>query len=225
MSGRGVNGSIRAFQAPGPSSNLGVRSTPTSQWKDTLSIKPEDYLHVVKMIARQMKRALPAQVDVEDLESAGYFGLIDAAKRYDPGRKTKFETFASIRIRGAILDELRRLDWVPRLVRQRKEEPIGMTGFSDIASGLPTEDEDDAEFIIEDPTEDLRINLEVRLKLEDAISVLKPKYQEAVRLYYFDGWTLRETAGYMNTTESRVCQILKRAIPILRKELELKERL
>lgn len=185
-----------------------------------MSVNPEDYIHVVKVIARHIKRTLPAQVDIEDLESAGYFGLLDAAKRYDPRRKTKFETFASARIRGAMLDELRKLDWVPRLVRQRGEEPTRMANFSDITSGLPVENEDDEKFIVEDPTEDLRDNVEVRLRLESAVKMLKPRYQKAVRLYYFDGWTLKEAAEYMGTTESRVCQILKRAIPKLRKELE-----
>lgn len=168
-----------------------------------------------------MKRTLPPQVDLEDLESAGYFGLLDAARRYDPRRKTKFETFCVRRIRGAILDELRKLDWVPRLVRQRGEEPINMRNFSEFTSRPSSESGDeDTEFVIVDPAGDIADGVELRLRLGAAIDSLKPRYKEAVRLYYQEGWTLREAATFMDTTESRVCQILKKALPILRKYLE-----
>jgi len=169
-----------------------------------------------------MKRTLPPQVDVEDLESAGYFGLLDAATRYDPGRKTKFETFCVQRIRGAILDELRKLDWVPRLVRQRGETPVGMKNFSEFTSRKSNSNrsEDEAEFVITDSTSNIADDVELSLRMASAISSLKPRYQEAVRLYHQEGWTLRESASFMGTTESRVCQILKKALPILRKYLE-----
>jgi len=186
-----------------------------------LEINIEDYIYLVKQIARSMKRTLPPQVDVEDLESAGYLGLIDAAGKYDSSRKTKFATYATPRIRGAIGDELRRVDWVPRLVRQRKEVPIFMAHFSDI-SRLSSNDDDDnnSGFVVEDNGVDQIKRIDMKLRMKEAILQLKPKYQEAVYLYYFDGWTLKEAARYMGTTESRVCQILKRARPILKRILK-----
>ena len=79
----------------------------------------EHYLPVVKATAERLHHKLPEEVDVQDLVSAGVFGLMDAVKGFDPARCVKFETYCAPRIRGAILDELRSMDWVPRLVRSR----------------------------------------------------------------------------------------------------------
>ena len=79
----------------------------------------ETYLPIVKYTAERMYTKLPDEVDVDDLMSAGIFGLMDAIKAFDPERGVKFQTYCSPRIRGAILDELRSVDWVPRLVRSR----------------------------------------------------------------------------------------------------------
>ena len=79
----------------------------------------EHYLPIVKYTADRLHTKLPEEVDVEDLISAGIFGLMDALNAFDPARGVKFETYCSPRIRGAILDELRSMDWVPRLVRSR----------------------------------------------------------------------------------------------------------
>jgi RNA polymerase sigma factor for flagellar operon FliA len=79
----------------------------------------ENYLHIVKYTAERLHNKLPDEVDVDDLISAGIFGLMDAIKAFDPDRGVKFETYCAPRIRGAILDELRSMDWVPRLVRSR----------------------------------------------------------------------------------------------------------
>jgi RNA polymerase sigma factor for flagellar operon FliA len=79
----------------------------------------ERYLPIVRYNAERISVKLPDEVDVEDLMSAGVFGLMDAIEAYDLARGVKFETYCAPRIRGAILDELRSMDWVPRLVRAR----------------------------------------------------------------------------------------------------------
>jgi RNA polymerase sigma factor for flagellar operon FliA len=79
----------------------------------------EHYLPIVKYTAERLGNKLPDEVEVDDLISSGIFGLIDALKAFDVKRGVKFETYCAQRIRGAILDELRSLDWVPRLVRSR----------------------------------------------------------------------------------------------------------
>ncbi len=79
----------------------------------------EYYLENVRHCAERMHMRLPGEVDVEDLMSAGLFGLMDAIDAYDLDRGVKFETYCAQRIRGAVFDELRALDWVPRLVRSR----------------------------------------------------------------------------------------------------------
>jgi len=79
----------------------------------------ENYLPIVKYTAERLYAKLPDEVDLDDLMSVGVFGLLDAIKSFDLTRGVKFETFCVPRIRGAILDELRSMDWVPRLVRSR----------------------------------------------------------------------------------------------------------
>ncbi|MBN1478018.1 FliA/WhiG family RNA polymerase sigma factor [Candidatus Sumerlaeota bacterium] len=76
-------------------------------------------LPLVKYIAARIAGRLPSHVEVDDLINAGILGLIDAIDKYDPTRKIKFKTYAEFRIRGAIIDELRSLDWVPRSTRQK----------------------------------------------------------------------------------------------------------
>ena len=80
------------------------------------------YAPLVKYVAGRLGSGLPAHVDEGDLISYGLLGLISAIERYDPDRDIKFETYAIVRIKGAIIDELRALDWVPRSVRSRARE-------------------------------------------------------------------------------------------------------
>jgi RNA polymerase sigma factor for flagellar operon FliA len=77
------------------------------------------YLPLVKTVVGRLAMNLPSHVDQEDLHSAGLVGLLEAMRRYDPACGTSFETFARIRIRGAVLDELRRMDWAPRSVHRK----------------------------------------------------------------------------------------------------------
>jgi len=80
------------------------------------------YAPLVKYVAGRLGSGLPAHVDEGDLVSYGLLGLIGAIERFDPERDIKFETYAISRIKGAIIDELRALDWVPRSVRARARD-------------------------------------------------------------------------------------------------------
>jgi RNA polymerase sigma factor FliA len=80
------------------------------------------YAPLVKYVAGRLGSGLPAHVDENDLVSYGLLGLIGAIERYDPDRDVKFETYAIARIKGAIIDELRAMDWVPRSVRARARD-------------------------------------------------------------------------------------------------------
>jgi RNA polymerase sigma factor for flagellar operon FliA len=80
------------------------------------------YAPLVKYVAGRLGTGLPAHVEEGDLVSYGLLGLMNAIERYDPGRDTKFETYAISRIKGSIIDELRSLDWAPRSVRSRSRE-------------------------------------------------------------------------------------------------------
>lgn len=78
-----------------------------------------EYMPLVKFIANRIANRLPSHVEVDDLINSGIIGLIDALKKFDASLKIKFKTYAEFRIKGAILDELRALDWVPRSTRQK----------------------------------------------------------------------------------------------------------
>jgi len=102
----------------------------------------EHYLPLVKYTADRIYAKLPDKVELDDLISAGIFGLMDAIDAFDPERGVKFETYCTPRIRGAILDELRSMDWVPRLVRARAHQLENALQTLEAYLGrLPTEKE------------------------------------------------------------------------------------
>lgn len=78
-----------------------------------------EYAPLIKFIAQKIAVRLPSNIELDDLISSGVIGLMDAIEKYDPTRDNKFKTYAEFRIRGAILDELRAQDWVPRSVRDK----------------------------------------------------------------------------------------------------------
>ncbi|MCF7913646.1 MAG: RNA polymerase sigma factor WhiG [Spirochaetaceae bacterium] len=82
----------------------------------------KQYAPLVKYVAGKVAVGMPHNVDFDDLVGFGVFGLIDAINKYDPDKHVKFKTYAVTRIRGAIFDELRSIDWVPRSVRQKSRE-------------------------------------------------------------------------------------------------------
>jgi RNA polymerase sigma factor for flagellar operon FliA len=94
----------------------------------------ERYLYLVKVISNRIAARLPRSIDVQDLRSAGIFGLIRAIENFDITRGTRFESYCATRVHGAILDELRAQDWVPRLVRNRSEQY--RRAFSELRSRL-----------------------------------------------------------------------------------------
>jgi RNA polymerase sigma factor FliA len=100
------------------------------------------YAPLVKYVAGRLGSGLPAHVDDEDLVSYGLLGLIGAIERYDPERDVKFETYALARIKGAIIDELRALDWVPRSVRSRAREIERAIGELESRLGRAPNDEE-----------------------------------------------------------------------------------
>jgi RNA polymerase sigma factor FliA len=125
-------------------------------WHETRDARAREQLIVhysplVKFVAGRVGSGLPSSVDVGDLIGSGVFGLIDALERFDPTKGAKFETFAVLRIRGAILDGLRSLDWVPRSVRSKGRAVE--VAFAKLEAGLhraPTDAELAAELGIDE---------------------------------------------------------------------------
>lgn len=90
--------------------------------KDLKMLIIEHYVHLVKIVAGRLSIYLNQYIDTEDLISYGVIGLIDAIDKFDIEKNVKFETYASLRIRGAILDEIRKLDWIPRTLRKKQKD-------------------------------------------------------------------------------------------------------
>jgi RNA polymerase sigma factor for flagellar operon FliA len=102
----------------------------------------ERHLPLVKTVVGRIAISLPPHVDVEDLHSAGLVGLLNAIRRFNPRSGASFETYARVRIRGAVLDELRRLDWVPRSIHEkaRRVQEV-MMRLEQEKGALPTDHE------------------------------------------------------------------------------------
>ena len=101
-----------------------------------------EYSPMVKYVANRIALRLPPHIEVEDLISVGVMGLIDAIEKYDPARGAKFKTYAEFRVRGAILDELRSMDWVPRSIRQKASQIDAVIQKLQAKFGRPPEDEE-----------------------------------------------------------------------------------
>ena len=111
------------------------------------------YMPLVKYVAGKVSVGLPASMEFDDLVGFGQFGLLDAISKYDLDKKVKFKTYAVTRIRGAIFDEMRQLDWVPRSVRQKSRE------IEDVISGLESK--------LSRPATDEEIAMEMNLSVEE----------------------------------------------------------
>jgi RNA polymerase sigma factor for flagellar operon FliA len=106
-----------------------------------------EYAPLVKYIANRVAMRLPPHIDVGDLVNSGIIGLIDAIEKFDPSKEVKFKTYAEIRIKGAILDELRAMDWIPRSIRKVINKLVGAYHELEQQLGRPAKDEEIAELL------------------------------------------------------------------------------
>jgi RNA polymerase sigma factor for flagellar operon FliA len=175
-----------------------------------------DYMHLVRMVAGRFLRRLPPNVQRDDLLAAGTIGLTDALRKHRGERGPQFEGYARVRIRGAILDELRREDWLSRRARARVRvaDPGGvamqpaMASFDDPSNRLP---EPSDGYLAERYCE--------RVALSDAIRRLPAREGRIVELHYIDGIELTEIAAMFGVSVPRVSQLHTRALGLLREFL------
>ena len=104
-----------------------------------------EYAPLVKYIAHRIAMRLPPQIEIDDLINSGVLGLMDAIEKFDPSKEVKFKTYAEIRIKGAILDELRAMDWIPRSIRKVINRLVDAYHELEQQLGRPAEDEEIAE--------------------------------------------------------------------------------
>ncbi len=115
------------------------RKSKSTQLRDAFI---RQYMPLVKYVAGKVAVNMPNSVEFDDLVGFGQFGLLDAINKFDPDKKVKFKTYAVTRIRGAIFDELRQLDWVPRSVRQKSREIEDTIVELEAKLGRPAADEE-----------------------------------------------------------------------------------
>lgn len=132
----------------------------------------ERFLPLVRYSAERIHARLPDEVDIEDLMSAGVFGLLDAIDAYDLERNVKFETYCAPRIRGAILDELRNMDQVPRLVRHRVARVSRAQQQVEKATGRPATEAEVAQILGVSEEEYEKIRKDTRVAV--TISINRP---------------------------------------------------
>lgn len=104
-----------------------------------------EYAQLVKLVAGRLSMYLGYNVEYDDLVGYGVFGLIDAIDKFDYGKNVKFETYASLRIRGAILDQIRKMDWIPRSLRQKQKKIDAAMAKIEVEKGHIATDEELAE--------------------------------------------------------------------------------
>jgi RNA polymerase sigma factor for flagellar operon FliA len=201
---------------------------------------------LIDRTARKLAARSAGAVSADDLWSAGALGLLDAARRFDAGRDVRFETYAEHRIRGAMLDEIRRMDHLPRRLRDQAEqverararlgqalhreptaeelsEDLGI-GFEELAAlhGLA----EPPVFRLDRlegagvPSDEQVAGRELASSLARAVEALPERQQLVLSLHYVEGLTYRAIAKVLEVSEPRVCQIHGEAVARLRAILE-----
>lgn len=142
------------------------RKNPTPELREQIII---EYAQLVKIVAGRLGMYLGSNVEYDDLVGYGIFGLIDAIDKFDLAKDVKFETYASLRIRGAILDQIRKMDWIPRTVRQKQKKLDEAMKAIEMRTGkVATDEELAAEVGISD--EELT-NWQSQLKVTNVVSL------------------------------------------------------
>ena len=153
---------------------------PTQEIREQLILA---YAQLVKLVAGRLSMYLGHNVEFDDLVSYGIFGLIDAIDKFDMTKNVKFETYASLRIRGAILDQIRKMDWIPRTVRQRQRKIDEAIKQVEMRTGKAATDE---EIAIElGITGDELTGWQSQLKVTNVVSL--SEFEEAGQELVFEG--------------------------------------
>jgi len=203
------------------------------------------YAPLVKYVAGRLRTRMPESVEQDDLVSDGVLGLMDAIERFEPDRGLSFQTFAVPRIRGAIIDGMRSMDFVPRSVRDKlrviararvaleerlgriPEDPevavesgIDLQQMRDITrqatSNHANLDDFDLADELSSAADDRLEQGAVTTSLMRVVKQLRERDQVIIALYYFEGLTLAEIGQVLGITESRVSQVHRRATVLMR---------
>ncbi len=180
------------------------------------------YMYLVHQVVARVLRKLPPNVLRDDLVAAGTFGLVDALRK-SAERGPAFDWYARIRIRGAVVDELRAQDWLTRRARTRVSRAqaqgesggISVVGFDDLPE---SQSQGFADESAATPQEQVERRMD-RLALERAVTLLPEREANIVAWHYFDGIPFKTIAGRLGVSEPRVSQLHARAMGRLRTTL------
>ena len=203
---------------------------PTDSLREQIIV---EYAPLVKIIAGRLSIYLGNNVEYDDLVGYGVFGLIDAIDKYDAGKDVKFETYASLRIRGSILDQIRRMDSATdELLCEELEissdelmvwqsqlnitNLMSLNEFMEQGSEPAMDTVGNSHFI---QPEDEVSQEELKEKLSEALSLLTEKERKVILLYYYEELTLKEISAIMEVSESRVSQLHTKALNKMRTKL------
>ncbi len=157
----------------------------------------------------------------DDLEQIAMMGLLEAIDRFDPSRGFKFETYASSRIQGAIQDELRKIDWMPRSSRKQHRERIKNDAGGEMYGNNNHQSIDE---LLVDESSDFRKDLpqeELKSALINIIQDLDERDRIVISLYYYEELTMKEIGAILSLSESRVSQIHAHVLVKIRRELKI----
>lgn len=230
----------------------GIAAYAASETKTNLV---EEYGFLVKRIAHHLVVRLPDSVQVDDLIQAGMIGLLEAGSKYEKGKGASFETYAGIRIRGAMLDEIRRGDWAPRSVHRNTRRITAAMRKVEGQTGREAQDKDVAAVLGVDMSEYNKMLNDAsgarlfsyeevteadqpadgsdtgkvaegfegesfRSHMAAAIKRLSEREQLVLSLYYDEELNLKEIGAVLGVSESRISQIMSKAVLRLRAGLQ-----
>ncbi len=196
--------------------NPATRATASNPTREELAT----YMPLVHQVVARALRRLPPNVLRDDLVAAGTYGLVDALRRSSE-RTVAFEWYARIRIRGAVVDELRAQDWLTRRTRTRitRAQAAGATGPGIAMVGLDDLSEAQASGYMDaagpSPLEEVETRME-RASLELAVAKLPEREASIVRWHYFEGIAFKDIAARLGVSEPRVSQLHTRSMMRLR---------
>ena len=198
------------------------RKNPSSEIREQIIL---EYAPLVKVVAGRLSMYLGYNVEYDDLVGYGIFGLIDAIDKYDAGKDVKFETYASLRIRGSILDQIRKIAFEIGITEEELSAWQSQLKITNIVSlneyveqgSEPVMDAHGNSHFIQ-PEEKIQEN-ELKKVLKETLGLLTEKERRVIELYYYEELTLKEISRVLGVTESRISQLHTKALLKMRKKM------
>ena len=182
----------------------------------------EEHLYLVNILAKKMRKKLPRYIDFdyEDLVGYGYVGLVDAGIKFDESKGYKFNTYANARIKGAIIDGMRKMDWMTQGLRRQKSEIEKPISLDKNIFDKKNNEEYTKTIDVEDKKENIHDRLLVKQFLMRMLMHLEWKRYCSLYMRFIEGYKEKEIAEMLGVSTSRISQLTKDARMIMGRMLE-----